>query len=1148
MSRRRRRTVTKAARPNLPVQPAATYTADQMALAVRTTAQRVAAARPLPQNPADAQVPFGPGVPLPIAPINPVDPRTGRPQPRQWEYPQSWNLPGFSDRLIPWAILRAAADQIALFRQCIEVRKNEISTLDWDIVISKKAVDRAALDDPSTSRHDIQTEMRKRLQPHIARLTAFWEEPDPRNGLDFIGWATKLLEEHFVLDAVAVYPRRTRGGDPYGLEILDGSTIKPLLDQYGHRPLPPNPAFQQLLQGFPRGEFVADTEVGEDREPLVLNGYESDRLVYLVHNVRATTPYGYSAVEQALDDGDLWLKRHGWLKAEYSDGVMPSGWLLAGEGQADWSPTQLQEYGRAFNDYYAGQTALRQRYQILPYGMKPSDTAGSDAGEKYKPDYDLFLLKLVARHFDTTMAELGFTEAKGLGSTGWHEGQADIQDRAGTKPTLARLQSWCTRLMRKYLDAPPELQFRIAGLEAEDEAQQDTVAGARVDSGRMTLNEDRDRTGLPRYTFPEADQPYIKTATGVFFLEGALARSQAAMAALPAGPVAPGDGGDAGDQADVVDEQDAPAAAATTTPADDAELAKANELAAYRKWARRNTNPRRPFEMVHNSPDDLAKLDWLDDAIAAGRILVKADQPDEPEAGGADPKDQDVQQAWPGWTIDLALAARYAAALSQGLLGALNPKRLVERWLAARGTGPDATAGSEEPGHRAARVADARHWLGDAGTSLEPPLRAVLTDLYTEGYLVGDRSAVSILTGGPVDWGGWTPGHMTAARKLLSADGRQVGLDLLLSAWDVPIKSISANRLDDLAAVLADGLDAHQSPLQIAKAVEGILDDPKWARMVTLTELSRATTAAAHDRYSDAGVAATEWVTAPDDRVCRICGENRDAGPVPLGEPFPSGDVGPPAHPHCRCAPIPVIDLSKADWIEALHPRDNHGRFVRGGSAPAVSIKRTLANLAAASDDDLLDVFTRVSGRSRMDSLSRRHLEDIDRELARREGSTELVAIQETPEHRKIDDLVGRGYSYAEAYADVYGHDSAHAAAQHRGEAADINRRKGETREQATRRMYAETTYLAMLQAEERTRGNLLSKAGVAAGIEPASLFSGQRARARKYASEELKRFWSEVTPRQTYSEFRAALIGDSRARARAQESKLGGSGRDFDL
>jgi SPP1 gp7 family putative phage head morphogenesis protein len=241
------------------------------------------------------------------------------------------------------------------------------------------------------------------------------------------------------------------------------------------------------------------------------------------------------------------------------------------------------------------------------------------------------------------------------------------------------------------------------------------------------------------------------------------------------------------------------------------------------------------------------------------------------------------------------------------LLGALNPRRLVERWLAARGTGPDATAGSEEPGQRDARVADARHWLGDAGASLEPPLRAVLTDLYTEGYLVGDRSAVSILTGGPVDWGGWTPGHMTAARKLISADGRQVGLDLLLSAWDVPIKSISANRLDDLAAVLADGLDAHQSPLQIAKAVEGILDDPKWARMVTLTELSRATTAAAHDRYSDAGVAATEWVTAPDDRVCRICGENRDAGPVPLGEPFPSGDVGPPAHPRCRCAPIPVI-------------------------------------------------------------------------------------------------------------------------------------------------------------------------------------------------------------------------------------------------
>src|SRR5204863_1083396 len=133
-----------------------------------------------------------------------------------------------------------------------------------------------------------------RVEPHIGRLVDFWEQPDRRNGHDFIAWATKLLEEYFVLDAAAVYPRRTLGGDLYGFEVLDGSTIKPLLDQYGCRPLPPQPAYQQLLYGFPRGEYIADVDV-VDGEPAVINGYTADRLIYKIPNVRTWTPYGYSA-------------------------------------------------------------------------------------------------------------------------------------------------------------------------------------------------------------------------------------------------------------------------------------------------------------------------------------------------------------------------------------------------------------------------------------------------------------------------------------------------------------------------------------------------------------------------------------------------------------------------------------------------------------------------------------------------------------------------------------------------------------------------------------------------------------------------------------------------------------------------------------
>lgn len=924
MSRRRRNRATRVKAdaprniiaPGVSVAPAKTYTPEQMAAAMQAVSTY---GNPLPRSPYDQVVPFGPGQALIPSNINPAG-RSGRPEPRQYEYPVSWNLPGFSDRLVPWSILRAAADQIPLFRQCIQVRKDEIATLDWHIRVSKRAVDLATAQDPNANRQEVEQAIRERCAPHIGRLTQFWEEPDKRNGLDFIGWASKALEEHFVLDALPVYARRTIGGQPYSLEILDGTTIKPLLDQYGYRPLPPNPAFQQILQGFPRGEFIADTVDGEDGA-VILDGFTSDRLSYLVHNVRANSPYGLSSVEQALIDGDLWLRRHGWLKAEYTDGVMPAGWLLAGEGQAEWTVDQLRVYERAINEYYSGITENRQRYRILPYGMTPHD-GNADAGTRYKPEYDLFLLKLVVRHFDTTIAELGHTEAKGLGSTGWHEGQADIQDRAGTKPTLRRLQSWCTRLQRLYLDAPPELEFVIEGLESEDEVTQDQVAGTRVSQGRMTLNEDRDRTGLPRYTFPEADKPFILTQTGITFLEGSEAMQQqhaemdrqltAAKVAAAAQP--PGADGEAGDGQAEAPETTAGSDAQDAQDARDA-ANKLDELGRYRRWVKKNRNTERPFRSEYLTLADLAKFD-LDPAVDP--IVPKADA----EAGGADPKGETPSQSWPGWVVDLATAMLAGAAISRALTG-LFTRDQVGRLVGALGDQPT--------------EAETLHVLQESGAvqQVARALRPVLVDTYTEGWLIGDRSAQSLLTGGPVDWRTWTPGRAAAARRILAEDGRAHGLDLLLSQGDAVIKSVANSRVQELARALAAGLKDGAGTDRVTRDIRDLLSNPERARMIAQTELQRAQTVATLDRYNLAGVPGVRWLVFPD--ACAKCQANADVGAIPIEDTFPSGVDGPPAHPSCRCQLMPELELDavqllpKSDiekWDPALHPRGPDGRFV----------------------------------------------------------------------------------------------------------------------------------------------------------------------------------------------------------------------------
>ena len=155
---------------------------------------------------------------------------------------------------------------------------------------------------------------------------------------------------------------------------------------------------------------------------------------------------------------------------------------------------------------------------------------------------------------------------------------------------------------------------------------------------------------------------------------------------------------------------------------------------------------------------------------------------------------------------------------------------------------------------------------------------------------------------------------------------------------------------------------------------------------------------------------------------------------------------------------------------------------------------------------------------------------------------TELPEPADTPEDRHLDDLVRRGYSYADAYAEVYQVSAGRVAAEER--AALVDKRAGETREQAVRRSYAELVALQVLQAEEATRGNLLS--GRCRDIDPASLWSGRGDRARKCASEELMRWWEEQGGRRTYTEYRAQLVGGRTAKVAAEKTRLAGSGRDF--
>jgi len=917
------RTVTRTARPPIQVEkslPAGLTGNLNGGVRDMSAAMAVAQLQTLGQQIAMPRDPFpyafGPGTPLLPAPLDPTRPDTGRAEPRIYEYPVSWNIPGINHRLVPWQVLRQAAN-VGVIRDCIRIRKNEVTSLEWDITLTQDAVEAAQRKDPGKSRADIEQDLQKQLADVRQRVTAFWKKPDRGNGLAFGDWMTEALEEHLVLDALAIYPRFTYGGELYSLEILDGSTIKPLLDHRGGRPLPPYPAYQQILYGFPRGEFVADTDESDDGKTIP-NGYDADQLIYKRREVRTHSPYGLSAVEQSLTDVDLWLKRAQWMRAEYTEGVMPAGWLK-NAGDNAWNPAQLLEYERDLNDYYGGSTAARQRIRVLPPGVEPVE-GQRGIEEKYKPDYDLHLLKLVVAHFDMSIAELGFTEAKGLGSSGYHEGQENVQQRKQTRPDLQWMAEIITDISRVHLAMPEELEFKWLGLDQEDESASDELNRQRVASAGMTLNEWRDQLGRPRYSFPEADMPMIVSSRGgIVYLDGAselepagvviqppteAPDAQGAPGAAPEDPQAEADGGEK-EPADI--------------PDDDQE-AKDAEKAAYRRWARKSRA--RVFQWNHHTPAEVAELT---------------------KAGGGGPKARSGQ-TWAGWAKDEETSRFWAARLSQALAGAIDTQALAEDWTAARGIGKTAV-GDHRPDP--AIVADALIWLttrvtvggADIRGAVHTVLEEILDGVWTDGYYVGDRAAVwaareeivraAVRLGeqlpadvtvhtnvtATIDWGSWAPGDTDAAKRVLGG-----GLERLLEQAGQTIGSVAQHRLEDLAEVLAEGLERGLAPDTIGRMLGDVLEDPRWASLVAETEVARAISVASQDRYLSIGVTANSWMTAADQRVCQGCRDNEAEGPVSVGQSFPSGVSGPPGHPRCRCALAPdVQSISNISWPTLEH-------------------------------------------------------------------------------------------------------------------------------------------------------------------------------------------------------------------------------------
>ena len=183
-----------------------------------------------------------------------------------------------------------------------------------------------------------------------------------------------LLEDMLVIDAATLYPRFSRGGSLYSLDVIDGATIKPLIGEDGRAPEPPDPAYQQILKGVPAADF------------------STEELIYLPRNVRAHRLYGMSPVEQIALTVNIALRRDAATLDYYKTGSTPDAFATLPK---EWTADQIRSFQDYFDALMSGNLARRRMTKFMPADFKLIEARQPPL----KDQYDEWLARIICYAF-----------------------------------------------------------------------------------------------------------------------------------------------------------------------------------------------------------------------------------------------------------------------------------------------------------------------------------------------------------------------------------------------------------------------------------------------------------------------------------------------------------------------------------------------------------------------------------------------------------------------------------------------------------------------------------------------------------------------------------------------------------------------------
>lgn len=405
-----------------------------------------------------------------MSPNQPVSPVAQGAAGRQFDYPVGTNL-FYTPRgteLTSFQQLRALADNCDLVRLAIETRKDQMASLIW--VVAHVDPDKDTDDDPRAQ-----------------AIGDLFKRPDGVHSWQ--GWLRMVLEEVMVTDATAIYPRQLNNGQVCSFELIDGTTIKPMVDDGGRMPLPPSVAYQQVLKGIPAVDYTAD------------------ELVYCPRNPRVNKFYGYSQVEQIIVTINTALRRAVSQLQYFTEGNIPAAFASV---PTDWQPDQIRQFQAYWDSVIEGDQAYKRKVRFVPGDTKVTNLRDAPL----KDEFDEWIARVVCYAF--SLPPTAFVKQQ-------NRSTSETQQEAALKEGLAPLMVWVKELMDWLIQHHlgfTDLQFKWVEEDALEPSSQATILTTYQKTGVYNINEIRAKLGED--PVEGGDEYLIFTSSGAMRLEDAI--------------------------------------------------------------------------------------------------------------------------------------------------------------------------------------------------------------------------------------------------------------------------------------------------------------------------------------------------------------------------------------------------------------------------------------------------------------------------------------------------------------------------------------------------------------------------------------------------------------------------------------------------